>query len=46
MRYVDVKEALKLFDQLQSWDKEEFLKQIGVYNKLDTYELRNILKRV
>ena len=46
MEYVDVKEVLGLFDQLQSWDKEEFLKQIGVYNKLDTYELREICNRV
>ena len=46
MRYVEVKEVLDLFDQLQSWDKVKFLDELGVTRNLDTYELRDICNRV
>lgn len=46
MRYVEVKEVLDLFDQLQSWDKEKFFQELGVYEQIDTDDMRRICNRV
>lgn len=44
MEYVGVKDVQKLFDQLQSWDKVEFLKEIGADCYLTVGEINEVVK--